>query len=183
MKKALLQMNKELNKRNITYFLTCGTLLGAYRDNRFIKGDGDIDLGCFASDITEKFPETMGSFKKVREFGTLDNGYECTYIDKSDTDIPIDIFLYYPLEDNTGFWSASYGGKCDKSKYKKCRWKNTTFGLTTYTFMETVFKIPTPTDQFLSDSYGKDWNTPKSYTYSEGLENNYYKGLIETDFM
>ncbi|GAI07387.1 unnamed protein product, partial [marine sediment metagenome] len=40
-----LQLLKDLlDKHNIEFWLNYGTLLGAYRDKRFIRWDNDIDL-------------------------------------------------------------------------------------------------------------------------------------------
>jgi hypothetical protein len=36
-----------LDKHKIVYWLDCGTLLGAIRDNQLIAWDNDIDLGCW----------------------------------------------------------------------------------------------------------------------------------------
>lgn len=51
--KILLQLlndtKKILDKNNITFWLDCGTLLGAIRNNGFIPWEKDIDLGCWKS--------------------------------------------------------------------------------------------------------------------------------------
>ncbi len=45
--KMLTDTNKVLNDHGITYWLDCGTLLGAIRDKQLISWDSDIDLGCW----------------------------------------------------------------------------------------------------------------------------------------
>ena len=177
MAKTLQDITKELEKNNVKSFLTDGTLLGAFRENRFIRGDSDIDLGCKAAAYT--FPNILGRFFKTREFGTLHYGYECTYRD-SETGIPVDIFLYYPATD--GFWYASYYGLCDESASHMCRWKVPKFELNTIEFMGRKYNIPTNIEDFLQAKYGVNWNIPKHFSYHEGLENAHYRGLILDDF-
>ena len=47
----LLELKELLDKNNISFWLQSGTLLGAYRDNNFIKWDNaDIDLGLLSED-------------------------------------------------------------------------------------------------------------------------------------
>ena len=43
----LADTNSVLQKLGIVYWLDCGTLLGAIRDNQLIAWDNDIDLGCW----------------------------------------------------------------------------------------------------------------------------------------
>ena len=48
--RVLTTVTSELNEAEIDYFLDFGTLLGAYREDRIIPGDYDIDIGCFRRD-------------------------------------------------------------------------------------------------------------------------------------
>ena len=43
-----------LDKNEITHFLFMGVLLGAIRDNNFIKWDWDVELGCFSDILIQK---------------------------------------------------------------------------------------------------------------------------------
>mgnify|MGYP003997540445 FL=1 len=45
--RMLADTNSVLQKLGIVYWLDCGTLLGAIRDNQLIAWDNDIDLGCW----------------------------------------------------------------------------------------------------------------------------------------
>lgn len=175
---ALCDMDDELSKHNIPYFLTCGTLLGVYREGKFIKGDPDIDLGCFSQNY-RKLPKVMGNLILRREYGDLSYGYECSYLHVP-TNIPIDIFLYY--SENGKLWSATYNGLCDLSKKGMCRWQTEKFDLIPTKFLNREFMIPSNTEAFLETRYGVDWMIPKHYSYLEGLEKGYYKGLIKSDF-
>ena len=40
-----------LKKANIRHWLSSGTMLGVYRDGKFLDGDTDIDIGVMAVDI------------------------------------------------------------------------------------------------------------------------------------
>lgn len=42
---AMVQVRDILQRRSVSFFLDCGTLLGAVRDRKFIPWDSDVDLG------------------------------------------------------------------------------------------------------------------------------------------
>lgn len=50
-KEALEQVINILDKYNLEYWLDCGMLLGAIRDNKFLEWESDIDLGIFAKNF------------------------------------------------------------------------------------------------------------------------------------
>ena len=49
--KALQIMDKIFKEHDITYWLDCGTLLGAVREGSYIKWDLDIDISIFFKDV------------------------------------------------------------------------------------------------------------------------------------
>ncbi len=179
---TLFDMADELDKLNIEYFLTCGTLLGYYREGKFIRGDPDIDLGCFRRNFkdTRGFPKKLGNLILEKSYGKFDFGYELTYR-HSVTNINLDIFFYYDL-DSESIYSATYTGLCDKAKNGMCRWKTPKFGLKKIDFLNRKFNVPADTETFLENRYGVNWNVPMSYGYNDGLDKGFYKGLILSDF-
>ena len=54
--KMLKDAKKVFQNNGLEFWLDCGTLLGAIRDNGFIPWENDIDLGCWKSknDYEEK---------------------------------------------------------------------------------------------------------------------------------
>jgi hypothetical protein len=62
-----------------------------------------------------------------------------------------------------------------------CRWKYNFDAVGEIEFLQRKFNIPFPPDQYLEDGYGPDWQTPKKFSYHEGLEGG-YKNLIRKDF-
>jgi hypothetical protein len=61
--KFLLYVRDVLQKHNVSFFLDCGTLLGAIRDKKFIPWDSDVDLGAIGVVAGDDV-----SFALMREF-------------------------------------------------------------------------------------------------------------------
>ena len=179
--KVLLNMDKVLSENNQTYFLTCGTLLGVVRENKFINHDEDIDLGIFKEDLVKDIDLKILStniFRLKHRLGNPGLGYELSFT-HNELDISIDLFIYY--KNNDYYWSASYFNICDETPNKMCRWKYTPFTLQPILFLEKAFFIPNDINLFLEESYGKDWKIPKKFSYNEGLSGD-YTNLMYEDF-
>ncbi len=94
-KTAMQKLNEAFEELKIPYWLTYGTLLGAYRDKGFISHDLDIDLGLFLSDYSNLIDIKLSEKGFIRERKiTIDNGdygLEETYNYKG---IGIDLFYF-----------------------------------------------------------------------------------------
>ena len=53
-KKGFLEIVNILKSRNIFFFLQGGVLLGAVRNNNFIKWDWDVEISLFSDEFFEK---------------------------------------------------------------------------------------------------------------------------------
>ena len=87
-----------LQKDNITYWITSGTLLGAYRENRFIKSDLDIDLAIHSNDLHKLIEFTKVHNITIRGVTKI-NG-EISELSFFYGGIKYDIFLAYKSGDN-----------------------------------------------------------------------------------
>jgi phosphorylcholine metabolism protein LicD len=179
MELCLEDMREILVKNNQPFFLTCGTLLGQYRENKFIDYDTDIDIGIFASLFNSIIiDKILGSnlFTLHRRYGNLKDSLEITFIHVK-SNIKIDIFLYYE-EDITDsyYYSASFLGKCSFKPGGFCKWGNHIRGFTEVSFNNNTYTIPSNTDEFLTECYG-NWRIPEKFSYFEGLAGK-YKNLI-----
>ena len=54
---VLTDMKKILDNENQEFFLSDGTLLGCYREKKFIEHDGDIDIGIFSEKYNANIEE------------------------------------------------------------------------------------------------------------------------------
>ncbi|MBD5220007.1 MAG: LicD family protein [Bacteroidales bacterium] len=165
------------SEKNIFIWLEFGTLLGAYRENDFIKHDFDIDLGVMFID-KNKLEEAMYNhgFELVREFTITENneliGAEQTYSYKS---VLVDIFFYHQVDQQSvklhSFTPISgipqYEGRADIKEIV----------MPFFGFEKTFFKgievyIPKNTSVYLSQYYGKDFMIPDSnYDYRKTMTN------------
>jgi GR25 family glycosyltransferase involved in LPS biosynthesis len=187
--KTLFDMDDILSENNQPYFLACGTALGAYRENKFIEHDEDIDLGIFAENYNKNIEDKiLKKFKLKSRLGSIESGYEINFT-HPETNVDIDIFLHYRSPEGEAggthegepyIWCPSFFNLCDKAKNKMCRWKYNFEDVSPHSFMGREFNLPKPIEQYLKDSYG-DWEHPKKYSYEEGL-NSQYKNLITSDF-
>jgi phosphorylcholine metabolism protein LicD len=105
--RMLADTNSVLQKLGIVYWLDCGTLLGAIRDNQLIAWDNDIDLGCWkALDDYEVKRNLKGAFEEI--------GYEVFLTDhylnihfKNHADLNLDLNFYTIENDNAVTPSSS----------------------------------------------------------------------------
>jgi len=175
---CLKDMKYILDKNNIVFFLCYGTLLGQRRENKFIEYDHDIDIGIFSKDYKKNIKDIVvnsGKFKFVHDFGNYDeNNYEMTFLN-IETNVRIDIMIFFKEDNEDLYYSTSYTGLCDKKELGYCKWKRHIRGLKKIQFFNTNYMVPNNTDEFLEETYGNDWKIPKNFSYYEGLEKGYYK--------
>jgi len=172
-KYALSDMKKILDTYKQEFFLTCGTLLGQFRNNKFIEYDEDIDLGIFYNKFNKnilKHIKASNKFSLIRQLGKLSNSYEVTF-QHLKTNTNIDIFIHYPICDHY-YYTASFYDICDNKKEGFCKWKYPIRGLTQITFYGKNYLIPGNTKEYLEFSYGSNFMTPKKFNYYEGLVDN-----------
>lgn len=183
--KVLLAAKKALDSIGVKFHLHFGTALGAHRERSFIEHDDDLDVGVFYKDVNEmsKVKEiekamSENGFDLVAKLGRLEESYEMQF---EMNGIGFDIFWIHEGEyrGKKYYILSSYYGMCDNLPKKKCVWSLRPYKTEKINFLGEVYNvIPTKT---LVDSYGKDWMTPKKFSYHEGLETGAYRGLL-TDY-
>jgi phosphorylcholine metabolism protein LicD len=161
-------LNKVFNELGVKYWLVYGTLLGVYRDGKFIEHDDDIDIGLFLDDYSENIKKVMNKygFKLKREI-LIDNGdygREETYELKG-----IDIDLFYFIKKEDYFLAHDFKNEDGKSWAKTIQDNGglivrerrfTPFSLKEIEFLNKKFYIPYPTKEHLASVYGDDFMIP-----------------------
>lgn len=177
-KKCLEDMKNILDKNNQHFFLAWGTLLGCYRENKFISYDGDIDIGIlennFNLEIINKILESR-IFRLVKKYGDFKTkNLEYTFIHNNG--IKIDIFIYYKIKDNL-YYTSTFNDICSSKQEGYCKWGRHIDGFIKKEFYGKMYSIPSNVEEHLIDSYGEDYMTPKQFSYREGLRGP-YKNLL-----
>jgi len=136
-------------------YLIYGTLLGAYREHKFISHDYDIDIA-YLSRYTEikkiiqeknKIYKELNSKKLIsRDFG--DGHIHARMLSKT---FLIDLWTSWFDKDGKFYCTGFYNG---------CVEKKDVFPFETCILENETFKIPKNTDKFLTVYYG-NWRTPK----------------------
>jgi hypothetical protein len=130
-KENLLLLNDFFKKKNIKYYIDCGTLLGAIRENNFIKGDTDVDIM-----VSEQgFYILRQNLKELENIG----------------------FISFRNADGGGWMGMSLlrnGEYIDIYKTDEIK-----FELILYYFLDSYFYVPKYYKEYLSEEYG-EWMIP-----------------------
>ena len=120
-------------------------MLGAIRENNFIKHDEDIDLF-----VLDEYKEDLLAI--LHKF--INCGFEVIRYDKKLLSISRDneYIDFYFFKKINYFYRKCEVGLIAKAKYLE----NTV----DYTFLEENFQVPQKVESFLEDLYGKTWRTP-----------------------
>ena len=158
--KILKKTQEALNELDIPFFLSSGTCLGYFRENKFLDHDYDIDIGIFEDDYTPNIINKMEEKGLIlyRTLGNLETGLELSFR-LSGTELgnkaKIDIFVHY-LEDDNIYWSSYMAPKFEK----QVKYMVSNFDLQSVKFMDCEVNVPYPTVKYLREHYGKEWYIP-----------------------
>ena len=167
-KKEFLEICDILDESKINFFLHTGILLGAVRDNDFIKWDWDIEISVFSEEFFSKIDLVVDKLKK--------NNFKIKQINKKKDDSKIDFIGEYP-ENVTGYtiWSWNY------SKIRNVYWRRE-FSIpakflnsfSKIEFLGRQFNCPTNTEEYLEFAYG-NWRVPLRSSDKDQYNSKKYK--------
>lgn len=160
--KILSMVSDIFKELDIPFFLSSGSLLGYYREGKFLEHDYDIDIGIFQKDYTPKIIKKLKKkgFIYYRKFGNYKDGLELSFHLPNCSigwKAKIDIFLHYTEDDNKSIYWISYYRK------KRLKYKVSAFDLKKINFMGVDVWIPYPTERYLVEHYGSDWTIPRKH--------------------
>lgn len=145
--KALGDLKCFFEQQHIEFFLISGTLLGCIREKKFLGHDKDIDIGVWE---TYSVHDLANILYNSGCFDILPIYSPDILVIRHVNGITIDIFIHHREEND--FWHA--GGKS--------KWHNSPFELTSYSFLNDNYMIPSNYDLYLTENYGSDWRIPKT---------------------
>jgi lipopolysaccharide cholinephosphotransferase len=152
-KKEFLKICNILDNIGITYFLNTGILLGAIRDNNFIKWDWDVEISVMSEELYKNFDLICKSIKK--------NNFQIIQIDDNKESLKIDFFGHFPKETTRyTIFSWNYSFK-DNVYWRKDKVIPSEFlkKFSKIIFFGRSFNVPYNPKKFLKFAYG-EWMTP-----------------------
>ena len=160
-----------MDKLQIPFFLTSGTLLGYFREGKFLDHDYDVDIGIYAENYTPEIKTMMAEagFDNYRNLGNPKNGYEMSFYLKNSILgklAKIDIFLHYKeyINNKKYIYWTSYEVPLLQ---KKLKYRIPYFTIKQVDFYGIKVNVPSDTLNYIESHYGLDWKTPKyiGHTY------------------
>ena len=153
--KNLVLFSNFLINHKIYHGIIYGTLLGLYREEALIKHDQDVDLYI----LDEDKDKLLNSLQFVEDIGFKVIRFEKKLISIFKDGEYIDMYLFSKF-----FFKFR---KCGRTVIKASYLENPS-SLDVKGFK---FKVPSPTEQFLIQCYGKDWRQPKKDCRQQSTSN------------
>lgn len=182
MNKIRIRNNKEINerkiiffeivnilkKRNIPFFLDGGILLGAIRENNFIKWDWDVEISVFTEDLLKFYKEISSDLQK--------NNFNIKRLNLALFNPKIE--LYKKNHNATSFsiigWHYSFFRQAYTRKKLKIPLKFMR-KMGNVKFFEKDFLCPSPINEYLKYRYG-NWEKPiRTSDKSKYLSDQFYQ--------
>ena len=151
-KEMLFKVVNILDKYHIEYFLSLGTLLGAYRDRDFIDNDNDIDLGVFYPFYFD-FNLYTQFFNELKEVGIRCDslcGKNVMHLEYKE--VGMDLYTYHFEESHKFYYLLAH----ELHLYTQ----NSIVPLKKISFLDRDFACPNNIEEYLELEYGFDWKTP-----------------------
>ncbi len=188
---SVKEIETALSDSGITYFATCGTLLGLIRENRLLSNDYDMDYAILveSTDSWKKLEKTMQGigYELIRHFSLGGRVTEHTY--RSKDGIEIDFFGHFIEDGELCFYSYD---KLPEVKYpSEKHWSAYILRNGAYAGVKRIetqigtVTVPVNAEEYLTYNYNDDWRIPDpNFKANTGkgcslLEGRY--GMIETD--
>ncbi len=167
--RALMKFFEVTENLKLNCWLSFGTLLGAVRENDFLKHDSDIDLGMFFKDYSVEFENALinAGFKKIKQFEVANklSGFEQSWLYET---TKIDIFFHFT--DNEKMKCHTFYTIDNKTNILEVTFTNTGFKSTK--FKNVIVNVPNNTDLYLKENYGESYMIPnKKWNYIKDPKN------------
>ena len=167
-----------LDKQGIKFWLTSGTLLGAWREKSFIGHDMDIDVCVFAEhrDEAKKILQENG-FELLHEYGVVGSGVKEHAYELNG--VKIDVFYVEKEEDKFSVY-VFFKEKAEQTDFNVIKILYPETGFVPYSFMYGEFLIPEKTIEYLVANYGENFMIPdKNWKYTKDIPSAIYYPLSE----
>ena len=177
--KCFLEIVDIFEKNKIHFFIQAGVVLGARRDNYFIKWDWDVEFGIFEKEFVKNFDLIKNEL--------IQKGFKIFHEIKSGKDGKIDVYKDYSEK------STVYEILCWRHSWFKKRYYRWHINIPekffeqnhTINFLGKKLNCPGPVDEYLSYQYG-NWKIPKKTSvksdylnkdFYDYKENKFYKNI------
>lgn len=162
--KMLYKIDKRFRKENIDYVVSCGTLLGAIRENKMIDHDFDVDLDAYEDQIEliEKVLRDIcqkEGYSLHKHYIGFKIGYS-NYNINNHTGAWVDIYIRNRENEDVCFINKRTSREYPKEAIVQKQW---IFPIKRCNFGKIKVNIPNNPIPIIKQFYGDDWKTPKDY--------------------
>lgn len=171
--------------KEVKVWIEFGTLLGAYRDQKLIPHDSDMDFGINEEDMSQDLIEHLKKYdfhlykKYIIESNNKDiNDFTAEYTFQYGKYVAIDLFVFKTLNNQKVCFSfdaeegLKYGETLKKynNRLRTIQINLSNFNLKKISFMNNDVYIPDNTLDHLAEIYGEDFMIPKVYSYGDRIK-------------